>query len=80
MMSVMAQIQFSLIQKIRIGRPEHSLPSTHLHPITSYFCLTTPPPPPPPIPPKSGRHMCITPYARNGNFMSQSKTDIEKLG
>ena len=52
----MAQIQFSLIKKIKIGYPEHSL---------------TPPPPtsdnisfltyPPPHSPQIGRHMCINP-------------------
>ena len=53
----MAQIQFSLIKKIQIGRPEHSLP---LPPPTPYirwnliFALT-------PTPAKSRRHMCIIP-------------------
>ena len=53
----MAQIQFSLIKKKKIGRPEHSLP---------------PPPPtfdsisflPYPHPLQSGHHMCITPYVK----------------
>ena len=54
----MAQIQLSLITKIKIGRPEHLLTPTPLRPITSHFCLT-----PPRLPiPQSGRHMCITPY------------------
>ena len=35
----MAQIQFSLIKKIKTGRPEHLLPSTPLRPITSHFFL-----------------------------------------
>ena len=52
---VMVQIQFSLIKKIKIRRPEHLLYPTPLHPMSSYFCLTLP------QPPKSGRHMCITP-------------------
>ena len=44
----MAQIQFSLIKKIRIGPPEHSLAS---HPTTSdnTSFLSCPPPPPPPL-------------------------------
>ena len=49
---VMAQIQFSLIKKIKIGCPEHSLPLTLLRPITSHFCLA--------LHLQSGRHMCIT--------------------
>ena len=52
---VMAQIQFSLVKKIKIRRPEHLLYPTPLRPMSSYFCLTLP------QPPKSGRHMCITP-------------------
>ena len=52
---VMAQIQFSLIKKMKIRRPEHLLYPTNLRPISSNFCLTLP------QPPKSGRHMCITP-------------------
>ena len=41
----MAQIQFSLIKKIKIGRPEHSLTPAPLRPITSHFYLTPPLPP-----------------------------------
>ena len=41
---VMAQIQLSLIKKIEIGRPEHSLPPTPLHPFLSHFCFMPPPP------------------------------------
>ena len=51
----MAQIPFSLIKKIKIGRPEHLLTPHSLRPITSHFSLI----PPPPY--QSGRHMCITP-------------------
>ena len=38
----MAQIQFSLIKEIKIGRPEHSLTPHLLRSITttSHFCLT----------------------------------------
>ena len=54
----MAQIQFSLIRKIKIGRPEHSLtpqlPTSHN---ISFFVLTLYPLPTP----QNGRHMCITP-------------------
>ena len=46
---VMAQIQFSLIKKAKIGRPEHLLTLHPLHPITSHFCLPHPLHPPPPI-------------------------------
>ena len=49
----MAQIQFSLIKKKKIGRPEHLVTPTLLHLTTSYFCFT-------PLP-QSGRHKCITP-------------------
>ena len=35
----MPQIQFSLIKKIKIGHPEHSLTPTPLRLITSHFCL-----------------------------------------
>ena len=49
----MAQIQLSLIKKIMIGRPEHSLIPHPIRPITSHFCLT-------PIPLQSGRTMCNT--------------------
>ena len=42
---VMVQIQFSLIKKIKAGRPEHSLSPHPLSPITSYFCHTSQPPP-----------------------------------
>ena len=37
---VKAQIQFSLIKKIKIGRPEHSLTPHPLRPIASHFFLT----------------------------------------
>ena len=47
-------------KKIKIERPEHSLPPTPLRPI-SHFCLNPPPLPPP----KIGRYMCITPYIKN---------------
>ena len=39
----MMQIQFSLIKKIKVGLPEHSLISHLLRPITSHFCLTPQP-------------------------------------
>ena len=48
----MAQIQFSLIKKVKTGRPEHSLPPTSLRPVVSHFCII------PPVPPQSGRKMC----------------------
>ena len=51
----MAKIQFSLIKKIKIGRPEHLLTPPSLRLITSHFCLTH-------NPPQSGPHMCINPY------------------
>ena len=38
----MAQIQFSLIKKIKIGRPELLLTLHPLCPITSYSCLSSP--------------------------------------
>ena len=38
---ITAQIQFSLIKKIKIGRTEHLLTPHPLCPTTSYFCLTT---------------------------------------
>ena len=40
---VMAQIQFSLIKKIKTGRQEQSLNPHSLRPITSHFCLTPSP-------------------------------------
>ena len=40
---VTAQIQFSLIKKIKIGRPEHSLTPHPQRPITSHFCLKSRP-------------------------------------
>ena len=51
---VMVQIQFSLIKKKKIRRPEHSLTLHPVSPITSHFCLNPSPPP------QVGRHMCIT--------------------
>ena len=54
---VIVQIQFSLIKKIKTGRPKHSLTPHPLRSITSHFALA---PPSPPVP-QSGRHMCITP-------------------
>ena len=53
---VTAQIQFSLINKIKIGCPEHSL--TH-HPPTSSDISFLPYPSTYPLP-QSGRNMCIT--------------------
>ena len=48
----MAQIQFSLIEKIKIGCPEHALtpypPTSDNNP--THFYLTPPPPPKPPPP------------------------------
>ena len=46
----MAQIQFSLIKKVKTGRPEHSLPPTSLRPKASHICIISS------IPPQSGRH------------------------
>ena len=40
---IMPQIQFSLIKKIKIRRPEHSLNPHPLRPITSHFCLSPTP-------------------------------------
>ena len=54
----MVQIQFSLIKKIKAGRPEHSLSTHPLSPITSYFCHTSQLPP---TSPQSGCHVCMTP-------------------
>ena len=66
---VIAQIQFSLINKI--GRSEHLLhPPTPLSLTRIHFYLTPTPPPsthtphstsPPPIPHQAGCHMCIAP-------------------
>ena len=53
----MAQTQFSVMKKIKIGRLERLLPPTPLRPITSHFCLA-----PTLHPPQSERHMCITSY------------------
>ena len=50
----MTRIQFSLIKKIKIGRPEQSLPP---QPPTSDIISFLPPP----TPRQSGRHMSITP-------------------
>ena len=41
----------SLIKKIKIGRPKHSLSPHPLRPITFHFCLKPPFPSPPPLPP-----------------------------
>ena len=49
----MAQIQFSLIKKIKIGRPEHSLTHHPLRPITSNFSLT-------PLSPLKVDVMCVS--------------------
>ena len=52
----MGRIQFSLIKKSKIGRPEQSLtPHPAISDIISFLPL--------PHPPQNGRHMCITPYA-----------------
>ena len=60
---VMAQIQFSLIKKIKIGRPEHLLtPSPHSPTSDNISVLPYHPLPPSPHPHQSGRHMCITPH------------------
>ena len=37
----MVQILFSLIKEIKIGRPEHLLPSKLLRSIVSHICLTS---------------------------------------
>ena len=58
---VMVEIQYSLIKKIKIGRPEHSLTPYPLRPITSHFCLTPSTSPHPLHPLQSGCHMCLTP-------------------
>ena len=60
----MAQIQFSLIKKIKIGRPEHLQMPHPLYLITSHFCLT-------PTFSQSGRHMWITtPYFRKHKLIA----------
>ena len=43
----MVRIQFSLIKKVKVGRPEHWLTPT---PPTSDIISFLPPPPPPPSP------------------------------
>ena len=53
---VMTQIQFSLIKRIKIGRPEHSLPSPPTFANISFWPYRSPTP----YPLQSGRHMCIT--------------------
>ena len=53
----MAQLEFSLIKKIKIECPENSLIPHSLRLITSDFCLSPTPPNP-----QNGRHMCMTPY------------------
>ena len=69
---VMAQIQFFLIKKVKIGRPERSLtPTPSLHPITSHFCFI-----PPPSPPQSGLHMSITPES-NVRFFQRSRFPLQ---
>ena len=40
----MAQIQFYLIKKKKIGRPEQLLTPTPLRQVTSHLCLRPPPP------------------------------------
>ena len=80
----MVQIQFFLIKK-KIGRPEHSLPSTPQRPITSQFCLTPSPSPHPPNL-QSRRQMCIAPSTSNcavcllspRNFLMLGGLDISK--
>ena len=61
-----AQIQLSLIKKIKIGCPKYSLPFPPPPPRTpdNISFLPSPPSPPPYSNPfsQSGRHMCITPY------------------
>ena len=65
----MAQIQFSLIKKIRT--------LATLHPLTSDNITFLPYPPPPhplPPPPQSGRHMCVTPYfSRSASVLTVSE-------
>ena len=58
----MAQIQFSLIKKKKIGRPEHSLTLRSLHPITSHFYLTPPhsPSPSPTLPTHKVDVTCVS--------------------
>ena len=62
----MAEIRFSLLKKIKIGRPEHLLIPT---PYVQYLIFALLPSPFPPTythshtlhPPQSGRHMFIIP-------------------
>ena len=61
---VMAQTQFSVIKKIKIGSPEDLLPPTLLRSTTSNFCLA-----PTPHLPQNGRHMCITSYKSKSNHL-----------
>ena len=70
----MAQIQFSLIKKIKIGRPEHSLTP---HPPTSDNISFLPSPPPPS--PQSGRHMCITPQHNSIKAKETLNSEVPKL-
>ena len=59
---VMAQIQFPLIKKIKIRRPEHSLIPNPTKSDILIFAL-------PPLPPlQSGRHMCIAPNELPDSF------------
>ena len=51
---VMVEIQYSLIKKIKIGRPEHSLTPYPLRPITSHF-------PPTPSTPFKVDVICVSP-------------------
>ena len=57
-------LEFSLINKIKIGLPEHSLTPRPLCSITSHFYLTT-------HPRQSGRYMCITLTSKVYNRLHQ---------
>ena len=63
----MAQIQFSLIKKIKIGHPEHSLTP---HPSTSDN-ISFLPYPPPPLSPLKVDVICVSPLRVRGNSMQE---------
>ena len=63
----MVQILFSLIKEIKIGRPEHLLPSNLLRSIVSHICLT---PPPQSSLTQIGRHICMTPEIQEPFYKS----------
>ena len=64
---IMVQIQFSLIKKIKTGRPEHSLT---LHSSMSANISYTLPPPPPQLPtPLKVDVICVLPLNQHGQYL-----------